>query len=72
MPFYKVEDDKLVSATNIDGLGFSLNEASKNEYTYPVAGWFWYTDEGAAIAATGAHPEVPPTEVPQAAEVPQP
>ena len=59
MPFYKVEDDKLISATNIDGLGFSLNESSKDEYTYPVAGWFWYIDEEAAIAATGVHPEVP-------------
>ena len=62
MPFYKVEDDKLISVPNVDGLNYSLNDTSKAEYTYPVAGWFWYTDLEAAIAATGKSPEAPPAE----------
>jgi hypothetical protein len=57
MPFYTVENDYLTSATNIEGLDFSLNETSKDEYTYPVAGWTWYADLEAAIAATGKLPE---------------
>jgi hypothetical protein len=57
MPFYKVEDDKLVSADNIEGLDYSLNEASHGEYRYPIADWYWYTDIESAIAATGKTPE---------------
>lgn len=58
MPFYKVEDDKLISASNVDGLNYSLNEVSKDEYTYPVDGWLWYVDLESAIAATGKSPPV--------------
>jgi hypothetical protein len=57
MPFYKVEDDKLISATHIDGLDYSLSETSKDEYAYPVSDWYWYADLEAAILATGKYPE---------------
>lgn len=57
MPFYKVENDKLILADNIEGLDYSLNEASHGEYRYPIADWYWYTNTEAAILATGKTPE---------------
>lgn len=56
MPFYKVEDDSLISATHIDGPDYSLSEAGKDEYTYPVFGWCWFADLEAAMEATGKSP----------------
>jgi len=57
MPFYKVENDKLISADNIDGLDYSLNENSKSEYIYPVDGWEWHNDIQSAMSSTGKAPE---------------
>ena len=48
MPFYKIEDETLITATHIEGLNFSLSETGKGEYTYPVNGWHWYATEEAA------------------------
>jgi len=42
--FYKLNTDKLETATNIDGPGFSLVELDKDSYTYPVEGWHWFAD----------------------------
>ena len=51
--FYKYEDGNFEEAAHIDGTGYSLSELGKDEYTYPVAGWYWYDSEALAKAAMG-------------------
>lgn len=48
MPFFKLDSAELYESINIDGPGFSLNELSKTEYTYPIDGWYWFDDEAIA------------------------
>lgn len=49
MPFYKKQDGQLVSAEFIDGPGYTLSEAGKDEHTYPVEGWYWFPNLDTAI-----------------------
>ncbi|CAB4172587.1 hypothetical protein UFOVP1470_9 [uncultured Caudovirales phage] len=51
--FYKYEDGNFEEAAHIDGTGYSLTESGKDEYTYPIAGWYWYDSEEVAKAAMG-------------------
>lgn len=50
MPFYKKQDQDLISASFIDGQGYMLCEDGKDEHTYPVDGWYWFPDLDTAIA----------------------
>lgn len=49
MPFYKRDTNDLISSEFIEGPGFSLSEAGKDEYTYPVDGWYWFANLDAAM-----------------------
>ena len=49
MPFYKRDNNDLISSEFIEGQGFMLSEASKNEYIFPVEGWYWFPDLDTAI-----------------------
>lgn len=43
MPFYKRENEEIqVAPTFVSGPGFVLNVENKNEYKYPVEGWYWF------------------------------
>ncbi len=48
MPFFKLETDEIQETKHLDGLGFSLCELLKNDYTYPVKGWYWFDTEDQA------------------------
>ena len=48
MPFFKLDADDLQETNHLDGLGFSLCELSKNDYTYPVEGWHWFANSADA------------------------
>jgi len=50
MPFYKKQEQNLISAEFIEGQGYTLSENGKDEYTYPVDGWYWFPDLDTAIA----------------------
>lgn len=50
MPFYKKQDGQLQSGEFIDGQGYTLSEAGKDEHTYPIDGWYWFADLDSAMA----------------------
>ena len=44
--FYKNEDSLLLFGPNgVSGPLFDLNPSAHAEYTYPVAGWYWFDTE---------------------------
>ena len=48
MPFYKKEDDQLLSGNSVHGPGFTLLEQEHEVHTYPVDGWYWFANLDAA------------------------
>ena len=43
--FYKLEDDNWIFAPNfVYGPGVELLREKKDEYDYPVDGWYWFND----------------------------
>lgn len=54
MPFYKKLDGQLVASDFVDGPGYTLSEAGRNDQSYPVDGWYWFADLDAAIAGITA------------------
>ncbi len=42
MPFFKIDNAEIEETTHIDGPGFSLSEAGKTDYIYPIEGWYWF------------------------------
>jgi hypothetical protein len=54
MPFYRKEDDQLLSGPTVYGPGFTLLEENKDEHQYPVEGWYWYENLDKAIAGFAA------------------
>lgn len=50
MPFYKKLDGQLVASDFVDGPGYTLSEAGKDDHAYPVDGWHWFADLDAAMA----------------------
>ena len=49
MPFYKKEDDQLLSGNSVYGPGFTLLEQEHEAHTYPVDGWYWFANLDAAM-----------------------
>jgi hypothetical protein len=48
--FYKKENEELLYATNIvEGNGFVLVAQDKDQYEYPVDGWYWFDSEEEAL-----------------------
>lgn len=48
--FYKKQDDAILYAPNIvEGNGYVLAAQDKDQYEYPVDGWFWFESEDVAI-----------------------
>ena len=68
MPFYKRENDELMVAPNfVRGPGFDLFAEQKDEYQYPVEGWYWFDNLDAAMAAFAPKPAgVSPRQIRQA------
>ena len=54
MPFYKKLDGQLVASDFVDGPGYTLSEAGRNDQSYPVDGWYWFADLDAAMAGITA------------------
>lgn len=68
MPFYKRENDELMVAPNfVRAPRFDLFAEQKDEYQYPVEGWYWFDNLDAAMAAFTPKPEgVSPRQIRQA------
>lgn len=50
MPFYKRDGEEVLLAPNgVEGPGYTLTEETRDEYTYPVDGWYWFSDLDAAL-----------------------
>jgi hypothetical protein len=48
--FYKKDNEELLYAPNIvEGNGFVLVAQDKDQYEYPVDGWYWFDSEEEAI-----------------------
>lgn len=44
--FYKKQEDTILYAPNIvEGNGYVLAVQDKDQYEYPVDGWFWFESE---------------------------
>ena len=54
MPFYRKQDGQLVASDFVDGPGYTLSEAGRNDQSYPVDGWYWFADLDAAMAGITA------------------
>ena len=54
MPFYRKQDGQLVASEFVDGPGYTLSEAGRNDQTYPVDGWYWFADLDAAMVGITA------------------
>lgn len=50
--FYKL-DRELIYSIYVNGPDFDLVNANHDQYTYPVNGWYWFTDEASARAFFG-------------------
>ena len=50
MPFYKKQDGELLVSEFVDGQGYVLSGAGKDEHVYPVDGWYWFEDLDKAMA----------------------
>ncbi len=52
--FYKLDDKgNLLAGNRIFGPGLSLLEEQKDEYTYPIEGWWWFDTEEEALRHFG-------------------
>jgi hypothetical protein len=48
--FYKKDNEELLYAPNIvEGNGFVLVAQDKDQYDYPVDGWYWFESEEEAM-----------------------
>ena len=50
MPFYKKHNEELLVSEFVDGQGYVLSGAGKDEHVYPVDGWYWFEDLDKAMA----------------------
>jgi len=49
--FYKMDGDKLMYAPNaVYAPDYTIVKASRNRYTYPKNGWYWFDSEELATA----------------------
>lgn len=47
--FYKYEDEQLFFGPNfVESKLFKLTRETKNDFTYPVYGWYWFDSEDLA------------------------
>jgi len=54
MPFYKIDGTELLEApTTVQGPDYALYENQHEEYTYPVEGWYWFSDRETAVVSLG-------------------
>lgn len=44
--FYKLENNQLLFASSfIESPSYQLNKEDKDNYTYPIDGWYWFESE---------------------------
>ena len=54
MAFFKSDEGQLLAAIErVSGPDFELRVELRDQYTYPVDGWFWFDTEAEARAALG-------------------
>lgn len=46
--FYKLDSQILLCGSYITGTDYAIFESNKNEYNYPVDGWYWFDTEDEA------------------------
>lgn len=47
--FYKLDNDSLLYAPNfVDSPTFLLTKETKDNFIYPMDGWYWFDDEDTA------------------------
>lgn len=50
MPFYKVDDNgEVLWGQTVRSATITLTPATRNNFTYPQEGWYWFDDEDAAM-----------------------
>ena len=50
MPFYKVNDNgEVLWGQTVRSAAITLTPATRNNFTYPQEGWYWFDDEDAAM-----------------------
>jgi hypothetical protein len=59
MPFYKIDNEQLISSELLEGPNFSLSEVSKDEYVYPIEGWYWFANLDEAMQGVRTAPLTP-------------
>lgn len=47
--FYRKEQEQILSAAYVEGMGYTLIEEDSSSYTYPVDGWIYAENLDAAI-----------------------
>lgn len=59
MPFYKRENDELHAAPLfVSGPGLDLTAENKDQYSYPVEGWYWFDTLDEAMSALKSEPKL--------------
>lgn len=44
--FYKLHEDILLYGPNsVESTGYSMYKESKDDYSYPVDGWYWFDEQ---------------------------
>lgn len=52
MPFYKKTETEIMTAQNgVSGPGFELSESTRDQYQFPVDGWYWFENIDQAISS---------------------
>lgn len=51
--FYRLDDGVVSFGEFIDGQGYTLSIAGKDEHSYPVDGWFWFDTKEEAYESFG-------------------
>jgi len=64
--FYKLDNTLLYGPNFVLNRDYELRRETKDNYTYPVDGWYWFDSE----AAARAHFRLPATDEPPAPPIP--
>jgi len=52
--FYKLSEDTVLYAPNfVDAPSFLLTKETKDKFTYPMDGWYWFDDDDTAYSFFG-------------------
>ena len=65
MPFYKKDDETLLTATVVAMPEATLTEEVKDQHTYPINGWYWFDtlDDAISFYAKSATDSITPRQI---------